>query len=226
MDNRVVFTIIIVLLASLWYRIRGRTKAVTKSDPSDCKQILACTGYSSTESKNLYTLLESRAIPNERLVRAYDIDNAFTTSEDERYKKFNKDAGKSIAMTENDVGALWRGTSSRFHKNTMLVLISCSGKTLRPTQKISSQQSSIPRLFPHQMWLLLSKWRLSPQIRWSAQYISMSFSMCCTSRKICHGSKWTMRVYRPSLKRSTVYRLNPSGGRRQQSQTSVTSRTR
>ncbi|KAM0805620.1 hypothetical protein BDR22DRAFT_884600 [Usnea florida] len=103
MDSRVVFTIIIVLLASLWYRTRGgKAEPVTKSDPSDCKQILACTGYSSTESKNLNTLLESRAIPNERLVRAYSIDNSFTTNENKRYKDFNKDAGKSIAMTENE----------------------------------------------------------------------------------------------------------------------------
>lgn len=105
MDNRVLFTIIIGLLAFLWYRVHGRsaepvTEPVTKSDPSDCKQILA-----NAESKNLHIPLEARAT-NERLVRAYDIDNAFTTSRDDWYQEFNKEAGKSINMTEDEVGTL------------------------------------------------------------------------------------------------------------------------
>ena len=119
MDSRVVFTIIIGFLTFVWYRTRGRNaepvtklgpvtklEPVTKFESSDCKKVLACTGYSNAKSKNLNSMFESRAIPNERLVRAYDIDNAFTTRDDERYKNFNKEAVKSINMTEDEVSPL------------------------------------------------------------------------------------------------------------------------
>ena len=107
MDYRVVFTIIAMLLAFLWYRARGTSaEPVTKSGLSECKQILACTGYSDAKANNLNSPLQTRAIPNQRLVRAYDIDNAFTTTIDKRHKDFNKEAGKSISMTEDEVGTL------------------------------------------------------------------------------------------------------------------------
>ena len=107
MDNRLVFAIIVVFLAFLWHQARGRSaKPVTKSDLSDCKKILACTGYSDAKANNLNSPLQTRAIPNQRLVRAYDIDNAFTTTEDKWHKNFNKEAGKSITMTEDQVGTL------------------------------------------------------------------------------------------------------------------------
>lgn len=116
MDVRVLITGIIVFLALIWYGARGNRqlqtipptpsvlKQATYSDPATCRQILACTGYNNTGAKNLYSDVKSRAIPNERLIRAFDIDNSFTTTEAERRKDFNKEAGKAIKMTQDEVG--------------------------------------------------------------------------------------------------------------------------
>ena len=78
---------------------------VTSSDPAVCARIIACTGYDNTGAKNLYSDVESRAIPNQRLVRAFGIDNSFTTREAQRRKDFNKEAVRRIKMTETQVGA-------------------------------------------------------------------------------------------------------------------------
>lgn len=77
---------------------------VTCSDLATCVRILACKGYNDTEARNLYTELQSRAIPNERLILAFGIDNSFTTSEVERRKEFNAVARKKIKMTDTKVG--------------------------------------------------------------------------------------------------------------------------
>lgn len=84
---------------------------VRSSDPDTCTQILACKGYGSTGARNLYTNVESRAIPNKRLISAFAIDNSFTTSEAERRKEFNVEARQKIKMTEAKVGNPWRRTS-------------------------------------------------------------------------------------------------------------------
>ena len=111
MDSRVVATVVmgiaasIVFLAFFWYPAHKEKKY---SDRIICENILACKGYGIVNPKNLHTPLESRAIPNERLVRAYGIDNAFTTSDDTWHKEFSKEAGKRINMTEDEVGTVWR----------------------------------------------------------------------------------------------------------------------
>lgn len=104
------------VVALVWYlsRRNGPPQAETSmqltehrvrcSDSAICAQILACEGYNSTGARNLYTDLKSRAIPNERLTSAFGIDNSFTTSEVERRKKFNAEAGKKIKMTDAKVG--------------------------------------------------------------------------------------------------------------------------
>ena len=74
------------------------------SDPAACIQILACKGYENTGARNLYSSIRSRAIPNQRLVRAFGIDNSFTTSNDERRRAFNKEARDKIKISEAKVG--------------------------------------------------------------------------------------------------------------------------
>ena len=123
MDPRVLFTGVAVLAVIIWYlagRIRqGRarpspqsvpkpspqsvSKPVVFSDPASCVRILACKGYDNTGAKNLYTDVESRAIPNARLIQAFGIDNSFTTDEGERRREFNLQAAKAIKMTEAKV---------------------------------------------------------------------------------------------------------------------------
>ena len=103
------------LVALTWYLLRKtllQTKpssqstqhSVRCSDSATCAQILACKGYNDTGAKNLYTNVESRAIPNKRLISAFGIDNSFTTSEAERRKEFNTEARMKIKMTEAKVG--------------------------------------------------------------------------------------------------------------------------
>ncbi len=79
-------------------------KEIRVSDPVTCRQVLACKGYNDTGAKNQYSDVRSRAIPNARLVPAFNIDNSFTTSEAERRKEFNLEARKAIKMTEIEVG--------------------------------------------------------------------------------------------------------------------------
>lgn len=85
------------------HRTRSVSRQVIRSDPAACAQILACTGYNNTGAINLYSHVKSRAIPNERLVRAFEIDNSFTTSEAKRRMEFNSEARKAIRMTEAKV---------------------------------------------------------------------------------------------------------------------------
>ena len=116
MDIPVLVTGTIGLLIVLVYLFCGKRAIQAKpssqlvlketkfSDPVTCAQILACIGYN-TGAKNLYTDIKSRAIPNDRLVQAFGIDNSFTTSEPERRKAFNMEAVKAIKMTERKVRA-------------------------------------------------------------------------------------------------------------------------
>ena len=67
------------------YRIWGYLSAKTKlenrySNPDVCRKILNGKAYDSSEKKNCLPLVESRAIPNQRLVRGFGIDNGFTTT--------------------------------------------------------------------------------------------------------------------------------------------------
>ena len=104
------------LVALTWYLFRGNRPLETNtspqltqdpvrfSDPATCNQIIACKGYNDTGASNLYTNVQSRAIPNQRLVAAFGIDNSFTTSEAERRKVFNAEARQKIKMTDFKVG--------------------------------------------------------------------------------------------------------------------------
>ena len=106
----------ISVAALIWYLSRGNgpphaesspqstEDPVRCSDPATCAKVLACEGYNNTGAKNRYTDLKSRAIPNERLVTAFGIDNSFTTSEVKRRKEFNGEAGRTIKMTDAKVG--------------------------------------------------------------------------------------------------------------------------
>ena len=74
------------------------------STPKGCREILACTGYASGD-RNTINAVESRANPNQRLVRTFDIDNAFTTQSDEYRKLFTHEAGVKLSALEE---ADWR----------------------------------------------------------------------------------------------------------------------
>ncbi len=72
------------------------------SNPAACMEILACTGYASGDRNTIFAV-ESRAMPNQRLVKAFDIDNAFTTKDDEYRKSFKREAKATMsALKEVD----------------------------------------------------------------------------------------------------------------------------
>ena len=117
MISQILFTggVTVLVIVVIWYLV-GRTvqfqarpspqsvpKSIRFPDPAICAQILACKGYDSSGAKNLYSDVKSRAIPNERLIKAFGIDNSFTTSDGDRRKEFNLEAGKAIKMTEAKV---------------------------------------------------------------------------------------------------------------------------
>lgn len=72
----------------------------TVSDPKHCAEILA--GNSFDNIRNRLNRLESRAIPNERLVRAFGINNAFTTTNGDYARAFKAAAVKKIKMGDSD----------------------------------------------------------------------------------------------------------------------------
>lgn len=106
----------LLVVSFKWYKARSNRQLQTTpstqilegeirvSDPITCRQVLACKGYNDTGAKNQYSDVRSRAIPNERLVLAFKIDNSFTTSEAKRRKDFNSEAINAIKMTEIEVG--------------------------------------------------------------------------------------------------------------------------
>lgn len=57
-------------------------------DPTECTNILACTMVNNRLGENQLSAVLSRAIPNERLALAFEIDNAFTTREDDYRRTF------------------------------------------------------------------------------------------------------------------------------------------
>ena len=98
----------IVVLALQNSQRRENPPPLRSSDPDVCALILACKGYNDTGPRNLYTHVKSRAIPNKRLVRAFNIDNSFTTFDNQRRKDFNSEASNAIKMTEDKVSMTWQ----------------------------------------------------------------------------------------------------------------------
>ncbi|KAL9132168.1 MAG: hypothetical protein Q9217_000102 [Psora testacea] len=77
-------------------------KCVQKfNSPEACKKILACTGYGNSHGHNLLTAVQSRAFPNQRLVRAFGISNGFTTDNEENSKAFRKAAYEKINKVDD-----------------------------------------------------------------------------------------------------------------------------
>lgn len=69
------------------------------SEPEVCLEIIRGATFSSDKTlrENQLPLIESRAIPNERLKRAFGIDNGFTTTDEKYRKTFRARAEKHIS---------------------------------------------------------------------------------------------------------------------------------
>ena len=62
--------------------------------------IVACTGYDCSGDRNIISKVQSRAYPNQRLVRTFGIDNAFTTTNENYRKDFRSYAKEKITLDD------------------------------------------------------------------------------------------------------------------------------
>lgn len=69
-------------------------------DPTHCAEILACTSLDNVS--NRIKRLESRAFPNQRLVAAFGINNAFTTTDGKYARALRAAAVEKIKMEDSD----------------------------------------------------------------------------------------------------------------------------
>lgn len=101
------------------------------------------------EEPSLKAILESRAGPNGRLIRAFGIDNAFTTTDTEYRREFVRHAENCINLSSikwdslaKDIGALFRGNIKRQQASNGTVLLS-------RLLQITVLRAVLPILFPN-----------------------------------------------------------------------------
>ena len=90
-------------LSLLWWlsSISNEEKALSQTtfdDPAACALIIACIGYDCSGDRNIISKVQSRAYPNQRLVRTFGIDNAFTTTNEKYRKDFRCHAKGKITL--------------------------------------------------------------------------------------------------------------------------------
>ena len=66
-------------------------------DVVNCERILTCVGIENPPKPNIVDAVRTRALPNQRLVRTFGIDNAFTTTDDDYRKAFRMNAHRIIS---------------------------------------------------------------------------------------------------------------------------------
>ena len=79
-------------------------RTIDPSDPIICKKILDGTIFDSPLGKNQLTLRESRARPNQRLVRAFGINNGFTTTDESWAVDFKAKASEKLRNQQRRMG--------------------------------------------------------------------------------------------------------------------------
>lgn len=70
-------------------------------DVLTCKDILACNGVNDITNPNILRAVEARALPNQRLARAFGIENAFTTSDEVYSKQFRTLAARKLKAIDD-----------------------------------------------------------------------------------------------------------------------------
>lgn len=86
-----------------WLSVPKEEKALSQTtydDPAVCAMIIACTGYDCSSNRNTISKVQSRAGPNQRLVRTFGIDNAFTTIDENYRKDFRNHAKEKITLDD------------------------------------------------------------------------------------------------------------------------------
>ena len=86
-----------------WFSIPKGEKTLPRikfDDPAACAMIIACIGYDCSGDRNIISKVESRAYPNQRLVRTFGIDNAFTTINEKYRRDFRNHAKGKITLDD------------------------------------------------------------------------------------------------------------------------------
>jgi len=104
-----VYCILIVTMTAIsgatwWYTKmylaqRRSTGALTAS--AECRMIISCKGFGTPFTPNNLPDLACRAIPNQRLVHSFGINNAFTTTDKERSREFKNEAIHKLNLTDD-----------------------------------------------------------------------------------------------------------------------------
>ncbi|KAL8851801.1 MAG: hypothetical protein Q9221_003315 [Calogaya cf. arnoldii] len=86
-------------------------------DPATCRIILRNQPYDASLGRNILSKEFSRAFPNQRLVRAFQIDNGFTTNDPDHGKLFKEEAVRQLrlCLITTPTGGGWSQIATTAH---------------------------------------------------------------------------------------------------------------
>lgn len=122
--------VVVLSLIFLVYRLFPRLSLqdlLTQSPPkiiddiAECNSILKCISIGDKIGPNIIPAVKSRALPNQRLVRAFGIDNAFTTMNDDYRQKFRKRAAEKISHDSVD----WKDVAQKTREIVREMVLPC-----------------------------------------------------------------------------------------------------
>ena len=87
-------------LVALRFKKEKALSQKTFDEPVICAMIIAYTGYDCSGGRNIINNVQSRADPNQRLVRTFNINNAFTTLDENYRKDFRSHAKEKITLND------------------------------------------------------------------------------------------------------------------------------
>ncbi len=85
-----------------YYLLKTKKSPTITNDPEICAMVLRAICYDGSANTNTLSPAESRAIPNQRLIRAFSIANAFTTTNSGYVKLFRKRAENSMNRLDSN----------------------------------------------------------------------------------------------------------------------------
>ncbi|MCJ1430136.1 hypothetical protein MMC29_008051 [Sticta canariensis] len=90
-------TMLFLCIGTWYFFFWSEPKQTRFEDEAECQKII---GRQDCEAKLKSTWVKARAIPNQRLVTAFGIHNAFTTFDDGYRARFQKDAAQKLRLTD------------------------------------------------------------------------------------------------------------------------------
>lgn len=112
-----------------WLPTRTRKRTVV-AGAEKCQMLIAGDGMAVSTVRNKLSPLESRALPNQRLVHVFGIDNAFTTSTQTRLDEFKGIAKAVINLSPDD----WLNISTKAQTLVSQAVQTASGDSIHKVQ--------------------------------------------------------------------------------------------